>query len=276
MKFELKNKVVVITGASSGIGAATAVEMSKRQAHVVLASRNYDQLKKVATQCDRYSKTLIIPTDVSREEECKSLMDTAVKAFGRIDVLICNAGLSMRGLVQDTETSVFERLMNVNFWGVFYCTRYALPHLLKSKGMLIGISSVSGFKALPGRGAYTASKHAVNGFLECVKIENLQTGVHVMTFCPGFTATNIRHSALDEHGREQAESPRNELAMMRSEEVACTLCKSIEERKDFVVLTKQGKIMYWLDKFAPNFVSRKVFEEFARETNSPLRTEPLN
>ncbi|MCB9261871.1 MAG: SDR family oxidoreductase [Flavobacteriales bacterium] len=276
MKFDLHNKVVIITGASSGIGAASALAISKLGAKVVLASRNIDKLNLVANKCTPKNNVLVVVTDISKESDCKNLIDKTVEHFGRLDALVCNAGKSMRGLVENTSVSVFRELMDVNFWGCLYCTQAAMPHLLKSRGMLVGVSSVSGFKSLAGRSGYSASKHALNGFLDCVKTENLKTGVHVLTFCPGFTATDIRLNALNERGETQAETPRNEEKMMKPEEVAHKLCQSIQQKKDFVVLTKEGKIIYWLSKFVPNFISKKIFEEFAKEPNSPLRIQPLN
>lgn len=273
MKFDVVNKVVVVTGASSGIGAATAILLNKEGAKVVLAARSETALAETVKACSHPENTLVVTTDVSKESDCKRLIEETVKTYGKIDLLLYNAGLSMRGLIDQVDPIVFERLMGVNFWGAFHCIRFALPHLLKTKGMVVGVSSVSGFKALPGRSAYTASKHAFNGLLESVKIENLKSGVHVLTVCPGFTATNIRINALNEKGMAQGESPRDETGMMTSEQVSKHIVKAIQKKKDFIVLTKQAKFLYWLNKFAPNFISKKVFESFEKEPNSPLRTD---
>lgn len=275
MKFDLTHKVIIITGASSGIGAALALHLARKKTRLMLAARNSERLLKIAESCSHHTEVRVCPTDVTQESDCERLIASTIETYGQLDVLICNAGLSMRGLVEDTDKSVIKQLMDVNFWGSFYCTQLAMPHLLKSKGMLVGISSISGFKALPGRSAYTASKHAMNGFLECVKIENLKTGVHVLTICPGFTSTNIRKSALNANGQPQQVSPRNEDDMMAPNDVARNITQAIVNKKDFVVLSKQGRIMYWLNKFVPNFISKKVYDEFAKEPNSPLRIEPL-
>lgn len=276
MTYDLTDKVVLITGASSGIGAAASVALSKEGCRLILCSRNEAELKKTKSLCANNDSHGVYPLDVTVEESCIEAVQFALKRFGRLDVVICNAGLTMRALAENTETPVFDYLMKVNFWGAFYIIQAAMPHILKTKGMVVGVSSVSGFKALPGRSGYTASKHALNGYLECLRIENLKTGVHVLTFCPGFTATNIRLNALNASGNTQSETPRDEGKMMQPQEVADELVAAMQKKKQFKVLTKQGKIIYWIDKFAPRFISRKIFEEFASEPDSPLRTKPIN
>ncbi len=276
MKFVVKDKVVIITGASSGIGAATAIELARRGSKVVLAARNESKLAAVTTQCKEHSESTYVVTDITRPEECKWLIDQTVQRHGRIDVLISNAGLSMRALAEDCSMDVYHRLMDVNFFGGVYCITQALPHLLASRGMIVGISSVSGFKALPGRSGYAAGKSAINGFLEAIKIENIKTGLHVLTVCPGFTASNIRVNALDQNGHVQGFTPRDEKKMMSAEEVAKHVVKAMETKKHFLVLTKEGKIILWLNKFFPNLVSKLIFNEMAKEPDSPLRMQPIN
>ena len=276
MTYDLKDKVVLITGASSGIGAAASIALSKEGCKLILTSRNEGELQNTKLLCANSDSHAVYPLDVTNEEACVDAVKFAIERFGKLDVVVCNAGLTMRALAENTETKVFDYLMQVNFWGAFYIIQAAMPHLLQTKGMAVGVSSVSGFKALPGRSGYTASKHALNGYLECLRIENLKTGVHVLTFCPGFTATNIRFNALNASGKTQSETPRNEGKMMQPEEVASELVSAMRKKKQFKVLTKQGKIIYWIDKFAPRFISRKIFEEFASEPDSPLRTKPIN
>ena len=276
MKYDVEHKVVVITGASSGIGAETAILLNNLGAKVVLASRSVDELNAIAGKCNATKNTLVVQTDVTIEDQCKNLISKTIEHFECIDILICNAGLSMRGLIDKTPSDVFKRLMDVNYYGALYCIQHALPHLLKTKGVIAGVSSVSGFKALPGRAGYTASKHALNGLLESVKIENLKTGLHVTTICPGFTSTQIRHNALTSNGEPQGWTPKDETKMMSPQTVALHLIQAIQQKKDFVVLTKEGKIIRWLDKFAPKFISKKVFEVFAKETKSPIRVPPIN
>jgi len=275
MKFAVKEKVVIITGASSGIGAETAIELARRGSLVVLAARNESRLADVTAQCQVYSESTYVVTDITKPEECKRLIEQTVEIHGRIDVLISNAGLSMRALAEDCTLDVYHKLMDVNFFGGVYCITQALPHLLASRGMIVGISSVSGFKALPGRSGYAAGKSAINGFLEAIKIENLKTGLHVLTVCPGFTASNIRVNALDKDGHSQGFTPRDEKKMMSAEEVAKHVVKAIENKKNFLVLTRVGKLILWLNKFFPNLVSRLIFNDMAKEPNSPLRMQPI-
>ncbi len=211
MKNTLNGKVVVVTGASSGIGEAMAREYAKMGAKVVMAARREEELKRIASEIEAEGgKVAYSACDVVKEEECKRLIEVAIEAFGSIDVLICNAGLSMRALFDDCDLKVLHRLMDVNFWGTVNCTKYALPWLQRSKGSLVGISSVAGIHGLPGRTGYSASKYAMTGFLDTIRVENLKKGLHVMTACPGFTASNVRFSALTADGSQQGETPRNE------------------------------------------------------------------
>ncbi len=214
---DFKGKTVVITGASSGIGEALAVEFIAKGANVVAGSRSDMNVE----------AAVWVSTDVTKEADCKRLIDTAVERFGGIDVLVCNAGISMRALLDDVEVDVLKRLMEINFWGTVYCVKHALPWLQKSKGTIVGVSSVAGIHGLPGRTGYSASKYAMTGFLETVRVENLKKGVHVMIACPGFTASNVRFAALTADGSAQGETPRDEGKMMTSTEVAQRIIKGI-------------------------------------------------
>lgn len=268
----LKNKVVVITGASSGIGMACAREFAHRGSHVVIAARNLDGLKALEGELKNQGvQILTVPTDVSREEDCRKLISETVEKFGRIDILINNAGLSMRALFADADLSVLKRLMDVNFWGTVYCTKYALPYLLETKGSVAGVSSIAGIHGLPGRTGYSASKFAMHGFLETLRIENLKKGLHVMIVAPGFTQSNIRKTALSAEGAAQSESPRDEEKMMSAEEVAWHIANGLEKRKRLVVLTFQGKMVSFLKRFAPALLDRLFYNHMAKEKDSPLK-----
>ena len=217
----LKGKTVVVTGASSGIGEALARECAVQGANVVLGARSLQKLQLIVGDIrSKGGEATYCAVDVTKPEECRNLIDTAVGEYGGLDVLICNAGLSMRALFDDVDLEVLHRLMDVNFWGTVYCTKYALPYLQASHGSLVGISSVAGLHGLPGRTGYSASKYAMTGFLETVRIENLKKGLHVMVACPGFTASNVRFSALTADGSSQGETPRDEAKMMTPEQVA--------------------------------------------------------
>lgn len=272
MKRYLNGKVVVITGASSGIGEAMAREYSKMGAKVVLGARREEELKRVTHDIEAAGgEVAYAACDVVSEEECKRLIDTAIDNFGGIDVLICNAGLSMRALFDECDLKVLHRLMDVNFWGTVNCTKYALPWLQKSKGSLVGISSVAGIHGLPGRTGYSASKYAMTGFLDTIRVENLKKGLHVMTACPGFTASNVRFSALTADGTQQGETPRNEAKMMTPEQVAHIVARGIHRRKRLCLMEWEGRGTHLLKKFFPALVDRLFYAAMAKEPDSPLK-----
>jgi len=269
----LKNKVIIITGASSGIGKAMAVEMASRGANLVLAARQYVTLCEIAQQLqDKYGiRAIAVQCDVANEDECQHLIKQAVATFKTIDVLINNAGISMRALLKDVDLGVIKKLMDVNFWGTVYCTKYALPYITKTEGSIVGVSSIAGYKGLPGRTGYSASKFAMNGFLDALRVENLKTGVHVMTACPGFTASNIRNTALAKDGSQQGESSMDEGKMMTSEEVAKRIANGIEARKRTLIMTFQGKLTVLLSKFIPAALDKMVYNVFAKEKDALLK-----
>lgn len=270
---KLKDKIVIITGASSGIGRALAIECAKRGANIVLAARQYVALCELAEIIDRqyHVKSLAVQCDVSVEEDCAQLVKQTILTFGRIDVLVNNAGISMRALFKDADVKVLKSLMDVNFWGTVYCTKYALPEITKTQGSIVGVSSIAGYKGLPGRTGYSASKFAMNGFLDVVRMENLKTGVHVLTACPGFTASNIRNTALNKEGIQQGESTLNEEKMMTAEEVAQKIADGIENRARTLVMTVQGKLTVILNKFIPGLLDKLVYNVIAKERNSLLK-----
>ena len=270
----MKNKVVIITGAASGIGLALARSFANQGARLCLADRATDKLTALQQELTLHHagiEALSVPTDVSVEAECKAMIEACLTRFGGIDILINNAGISMRALFKDLELSVIKQLMDVNFWGTVYCTKYALPHLLTSKGSVTGVISIAGLKGLPARTGYSASKFAIRGFLETLRIEHLHDGLHVMIMAPGFTASNIRFTALTADGSPQGETPRNEDKMMSPDEVAKRIIKGISKRKAEVVLTLQGKAVVWINKFFPRFVDRMEYKVMSREPDSPLR-----
>ena len=270
---KLKDKTVIITGASSGIGKALAIEFAKRGANIVLAARQYVALCELAEALDKEYKvkSLAIQCDVSVEEDCVQLIKQTLVTFGKIDVLVNNAGISMRALFKDADIKVLKTLMDVNFWGTVYCTKYAMPELLKTKGSIVGVSSIAGYKGLPGRTGYSASKFAMNGFLDALRVENLKTGVHVLTACPGFTASNIRNTALDKDGSQQGESTLNEEKMMSAEEVAKIIADGVESRARTLIMTGQGKLTVTLSKFIPGLLDKLVYNVFAKEKDALLK-----
>ena len=278
MAKEIKDKVAVVTGASSGIGLAAVKEFAAAGARVVLAARSAEKLNGIVRELEMQypsgsgsSRFLAVPTDVCREEDCKNLIEKTVEAYGKIDILVNNAGISMRALFKDLDLSVIRQLMDVNFWGTVYCTKYALPYLLREKGSVVGVISIAGFKGLPARTGYSASKFAVYGFLDTLRVEHLHDGLHVMIFAPGFTASNIRNVALTADGTRQGETPRDEDKMMSAEEVARRMLVGIRKEKAQIILTPIGKITVLLNKFFPRLVDRLEYDYMKKEPGSPLK-----
>lgn len=268
-------KVVVITGASSGIGLASAHAFAQEGASVVLAARSADKLKQTFCELSHKGQEagrfLAVPTDVQKEDNCKRLIDAAVEKFGKIDVLVNNAGISMRAMFRDLDLIVLKRLMDVNFWGTVYCTKYALPYLLKGKGTVVGVISIAGFKGLPARTGYSASKFAIYGFLDTLRVEHLHDGLNVLVFAPGFTASNVRFAALTADGSPQGETPRDEAGMMSAETVAIKMVHAVYKRKSQVVLTPVGKLTVFLNKICPRLVDKLEYNYMKKEPNSPLK-----
>ena len=269
---DFSGKVVVITGASSGIGMACAYEFGRRGAKVALGARSIEELHRIQIDLESKGVTCFVSmVDVSDEIACKEFALGVFNAFGKVDVLINNAGISMRALFSEVDLSVLHRLMDINFWGTVYCTKYFYPYLLKAKGSVVGVSSVAGFHGLPARTGYSASKFAMQGFLETIRIENLHQGLHVMIVAPGFTASNVRKSALTANGTNQGESPREETKMMTSEEVAQRIANGVIARKRQLVMTFEGKATLFLKKFVPSLLDKIVFNHMAKEPNSPFK-----
>ena len=268
----MKDKVVIITGASSGIGKALAYKFASEGSKVVIGARNHEKLIEIAEEIKLSGgEVAFAQTDVSKEADCKNLILTAIERYGKIEILINNAGISMRALFKDVELPVIKELMDVNFWGMVYCTKYALPFILEQKGSIVGVSSIAGMKGLPGRSGYAASKFAIKGFLESVRIENLKKGLHVLVAHPGFTTSNIRMTSRGSDGSQQGESPRDEAKMMTSEKVADKIYQAVRKRKYCLNLTFQGKAMIFVNKFFPQWLDKKIYQEMAKEPDSPFK-----
>jgi len=268
----MKGKVIIITGAASGIGLATSRYFLEKGSNVVMADISREDLDREARNLiNKGFEVLPLLIDVSKEEDCRMLVEKTMEKFSRIDVLINNAGISMRSLFQETDLSVFRKVMDVNFWGTAFCSYYALPHLLKTRGSLVGITSVAGRHGMPGRTAYSSSKFAIHGLLETIRIENIKKGLHVLTFAPGFTATNVRNHALTADGREQGASPRKEKKMMTPEHVAGEIYKAVKRRRRDVVLSWEGKgTMLIKHLYLAWIVDRAYFRQLSKEPGSPF------
>ncbi len=247
----------MITGGSEGIGKALVDAFLQMGAKVATCGRNYDKLYQL--QSTYPGKPLLIHTaDVSKEADCQNFIEAAVKAFGTIDILINNAGVSMRSLVSEVQLDTIRKVMDINFWGTVYCTKFALPYITRNKGTVVGVSSIAGYRGLPGRSGYSASKFAVNGWLEALRTELLDSGTNVMWVCPGFTTSNIRNVALNALGKSQGESPMDEGKMMSAETCAQHIIKAIEKRKRSLVLTFTGKRTVFMNRFFPSLADKLV------------------
>ena len=267
----METKVVVITGASSGIGLACANKFFREGFHVVVTGRDEKRLHDaIADLPKQENQVLAIVADVSIEADCKRIMDETLNKFGRIDILINNAGISMRALFEDLNLDVIRKVMDTNFWGAVYCTKYALPAILQNKGSVVGISSIAGKKGLPGRTGYSSSKFALEGFLETLRTENIKKDLHVLVACPGFTASRIRQTALAADGKTQGESPRDEKKMMSAEQVADEIFIAVKKRKRDLVLTFNGKLTVFLNKIIPAWLDKIVYNHMAKEPDSPF------
>ena len=271
-KYTFKGKIIIVTGASSGIGEALSREFAKNGGKVILAARGEQKLTLIANELtEKGYEVFTCVTDVSRETECENLIKTTVEKYGRIDILVNNAGISMKALFHNANISVIRKLMDVNFWGTVYCTRYALPHIIESKGSLVSVSSVAGFHGLPSRSGYSASKFAINGLMESVRIENLKSGLHVMVAAPGFTASAIRQNALLADGIEHGESAVDESRFMSAERVARLILNGIRKRKRNMILSMEGRLTALLQRIVPGIVDRAFYHKFLKEPDSPLK-----
>lgn len=258
------NKVVAITGGSEGIGKALIDALIPLGAKVATCGRNYDKLYNLQME---YTNVMLhtVVADVSKEADCRKFIESTIETFGDIDILINNAGISMRALFEEAELEVFRKVMDINFFGSVYCTKFALPSLIKKQGMIIGISSIAGYRGLPGRSAYSASKFALQGWLEAIRTEMLDKQVHVMWVSPGFTTSNIRNAALNARAQSQGESPMDEGSMMSAEECAEHILHAMEKRKRSLVLTFTGKRTVFMNRFFPAWTDKLTHNFFFRD-----------
>jgi short-subunit dehydrogenase len=251
------NKIVAITGGSDGIGKALVEAFLAKGATVATCGRNNEKLVDLV-KANTGKPLFTMKADVSKEDDCNNFIQKTIEKFGGIDILINNAGISMRALFKDTDLATLKNVMDINFWGTVYCTKYALNSIIERKGTIAGLSSVAGYRGLPGRSGYSASKYAVNGWLEALRTELMETGVNVMWVCPGFTTSNIRNAALNKEAKPQGESPMDEKNMMSAEECARHIIHAIEKRKRTIVLTFTGKEAVYLNRFFPSLADKLI------------------
>ncbi len=273
----LKGKIALVTGSTSGIGLGLAQALAAQGATLITNGfGDADAARKTIADAAARAGHPVAPigyhgADMSRASEIEAMMQYAETTFGGVDILVNNAGLSMRAMFAELDLKVLKELMDINFWGTVYMTKYALPSITRNKGTVAGISSIAGYRGLPARTGYSASKFAMQGFLEALRTELLHSGVNVMWASPGFTASNIRNVALGADGGTQKETPLDEAKLMSAETCARIIFKGIENRKRSVVMTTQGKATVWLNKLFPAWMDKKVFSHFAAEPGSPLK-----
>ena len=260
MKNVYEDSVAIVTGASSGIGRELALQLAGLSATVVLASRNEERLEEVAALCqEQGSQALVVPTDVADKEACKNLIDRTIATFGRIDHLFNNAGYGITSeLIELSDIALFDKLLQVNFNGSMYCTYYALPHLVKTKGRICGISSVAGWFSMAGSSIYNASKHAMRGFFDAIRQEVKPKGVSVTMIYPGYVVTEFLANVQTQEGVERGQQALKLYSekMMTAEECAKRTLKAAAKRKREVLMTTQANIGIWVKRFFPGLLDR--------------------
>lgn len=263
-------QVVIITGASDGIGAELARQLAERerdQLALVLAARSVDKLEQVAEECRRHgSQVRVVRTDVAQEADCRALIDTSVQAFGRIDTLVNNAGMSAQALLEEVQDlSWYEKLMRINLWGSIWCTHAALPHLKASRGRIVAVSSLAGLVGVPGRTAYSTTKFAMNGFFEALRVELSPHGVSVTLAYPGVVATDIRYRGYNAHGSAAGKSGLDERGAMSVKTCSRLILHGMDRRQRDVVMTAKGKLGRWMKLLAPGLVDRMALAALKSE-----------
>lgn len=260
MSDAFRGNVVVLTGASAGIGRELALQLAARGADLVLAARGADGLERVAAECRaRGARAVAVPTDVADEAQCRALIERAAEAYGRIDTLVNNAGIGMWARFDEMrDLAPFERIMRVNYLGSVYPTFYALPHLKQTHGRIVAVNSLTGLTGVPTRSGYAASKHAMAGFFDSIRIELEDSGVTVTQVFPGFVATEIRERAFGPDGRPLGEgnSPVREREVMPADECARQIIAAAARRRRDLIMTLRGRIGARLKLVSPGLVDR--------------------
>jgi short-subunit dehydrogenase len=254
-----RDQVVIVTGASSGIGRALTLQLSGQGAKVVLAARRAELLEQVAEACRQAGgEALAIPTDVAEEDQCKALVEKTIGAFDRLDVLINNAGLAVIARLEDfSDLSLFQHTMDVNFYGAVYCSYYAQPHLIRSGGRIVAVSSLGGKVPLPYNSPYIASKFAMHGFFDSLRIELKRHGVSMTIICPYWVVTGFHEAQMDKDGTPRGAGGRAIYSknMMTAERCAEVILRSAYRRQR-EVLMGPGRVMVWLKLLAPGLLDR--------------------
>ncbi|MBM4270767.1 MAG: SDR family oxidoreductase [Deltaproteobacteria bacterium] len=250
------DKAIVVTGASEGIGRALCLALAPQKAKLAIAARNEGRLHELKSELEKKgAQALVIKADVTSEEDCKRLIGMTIDKWGSIDVLVNNAGGTMWTNFEDiTDTSLFEKMIRLNYLGSVYCTYYALPHLKKSRGLIVAVSSVAGMTGVPTRTAYAASKHALFGFFDSLRIELEGTGVSITMVAPDFVLSEIHRRALGHDGKPLGKSPLQESKIMTAEKCAAQIVKAMENRDRLLITSPRAKVGRWIRLFSPRLI----------------------
>ncbi len=253
-----ENKVIIVTGASEGIGRALCLALAPQRPLLALAARNPERLQSLKEKVEAHGATaLVVPTDVTQESDCRTLVEKTVAAFGGVDMLVNNAGGTMWTLFEEIrDLSIFERLMRLNYLGAVYCTYYALPHLKARRGRIVAVSSVAGLTGVPTRTAYAASKHAMFGFFDSLRVESLDSGVSITMAAPDFVLSEIHRRALGADGKPIGQSPMREDKIMTAQACAKMILRAAARRERLVITSLRGKAGRWMKLIAPGMVDR--------------------
>lgn len=250
------DKVIIVTGASEGIGRALCVALASQAPRLVLAARNLDRLNELKSEVNGLgAQALVVQTDVTDQTACHNLVASTVEHQGRIDVLVNNAGMTMwTTLEQMTDLTIFERLMRVNYFGSVYCTYYALPYLKESHGRIVAVSSLAGLAGIPTRTAYAASKHAMFGFFDSLRIELAGSGVTVTMIAPDFILSQMHRRALGPNGEPLGQSPLQTDKIMTAEQCAAVIVPAMEKRQRLLLTSTRGKALHRLKGVVPGLL----------------------
>ena len=257
MTFE--NKVVWITGASSGIGAALAQVLARRGARLVLSARREERLEAVRAACAHAGRHTVLPLDLTDTERLPAVARRVLDRFGRVDVLVNNAGITQRAQVVETDLAVDRRIMEVNFFGTVALTKAVLPSMLeRGSGHLVVVSSLVGKFGTPKRSAYAASKHALHGFFDALRAEVHDAGLRVTLICPGYVRTEISLHALTADGTPHGEMDPNQQRGLDPKVCAEKIARAVEAEKDEVYIAGKEKVAVYLKRFAPGLFKRLI------------------
>jgi short-subunit dehydrogenase len=268
-KDAFREQVVIVTGASAGIGQSLAYLLAAQGAKVAIAARRADRLEQIAEACRALGgDVLVIPTDVSDEAQCKNLVEKTIAAFGRLDMLINNAGMAASALFDEfPDLHLFKKTVDINFYGTVYCTYYALPYLKQSRGRIVAVSSLGGKAAIPYNTPYCSSKYALHGFFDSLRMELQQTGVSCTVVCPSWVASEFHEAQLNKDGIPRGARGRTYYTKqtMTSDQCAKIILDAAEKRRREVLMAS-GLLAVWLKVIAPGFLdwfAVKVFLEAA-------------